>query len=290
LEKLVVWLQGHTQEPLHACMEATSSYWEASALALREAGHTVSVVNPKFIHNFGKVLNARTKNDAADAELIARYCQTMQPAAWQPRAEERVRLARLVRRRDDYVAARTQELNRLKGSGLDPDERKLIEEHLAFLERSIEEVERLVRGLVREHDELTRQVKMLRTIPGVGEVTAWTMLGKVPSVDCFESPKQMAAYCGVTPREFTSGSSVRGRTIMSKMGAKKPRRALYMAACTAKQRRPEFQAFAKRLADRGKSRKSTTGAVMRKLVHIIYGVLKHQVPYNPELAFGPVPA
>lgn len=290
LAKLVDWLAERAEGPVHACMEATSSYWEACALALRAAGHTVSVVNPKFIHNFGKVLNVRNKTDKADAELIARYCEKMTPAEWQAPPAENVHLYKLMRRRDSYVRTRTQELNRRKVGSLEADERELLDEHLTFLEKAIAKTEQRIKAVIKASEPLRRSIALLRTIPGVGEKTAWTMLGTLPSMERFDSAKQVAAYCGVTPREYSSGSSVRGQTRMCKTGARRPRVAAYMASLTAVRTSPEFKQFRKRLLARGKAKKAALGAVMRKLIHIIYGVLKHQRPYDPALAFGPARA
>ena len=123
-------------------------------------------------------------------------------------------------------------------------------------------------------------------IVGIGVVTAAKLLAEFADLEQYESAKAADADAGLTPSQFESGTSVRKRPRLSKMGKAGIRAALYWPAITAMRCCPAFKAFATRLAARGKPKKVIIGAVMRKLVHICYGVLKHQTPYDPAKAVG----
>ncbi len=123
---------------------------------------------------------------------------------------------------------------------------------------------------------------MLDSIPGIGLTTAAVLLAEIVDVTQYRSARQVAAFAGLVPRERSSGSSVRGRTKLSKIGNARLRKALYFPAITALRCIPFFKEWAKGLQERGKCKMSVICAVMRKLVHVAYGVLKSGKPFNPE--------
>jgi transposase len=285
IESFITWLSKRAGGPVHACMEATGTYWEDLARALVAAGHTVSVENPKLIHNFAKALNMRSKTDAVDALLIARYAEKMRPPAWQPPPCEYYELRQLMRRREELVKMLTQELNRLQAGCLHPLEQRSLERHIAYLKAEIADSEKLLRSHTRSHEDLAEQKKLLQSIPGIGEVTSWTLLARLRPPEAYASAKQVAAFVGVTPKERSSGTSVRGKARMCKMGDPEVRRVLYLAAMAARKHDSAARAFGERLEKAGKANMEVLGALMRKLLHIAYGVLKHKTPYNPALAY-----
>jgi len=123
---------------------------------------------------------------------------------------------------------------------------------------------------------------LLDSIPGIAQTTAATLLAEITDITQYRSARQVAAYAGLVPRERQSGSSVRGRTRVSKIGNARLRRALYFPAVTALRCSPFFQRWAKGLQERGKCKMSVIGAVMRKLIHLAYGVLKTGKPFDPQ--------
>ena len=125
---------------------------------------------------------------------------------------------------------------------------------------------------------------MLDTLPGIGAATAAALLAEVPDLLQYKSARQVAAFAGLVPRERQSGSSIRGRVRLSKIGNARLRKALYYLAVTALRCSPFFQAWAEGLGQRGKSKMAVIGAAMRKLVHLAYGVLKPGKPFDPEWA------
>jgi transposase len=283
-EQLLEWLSKQGGERVHACLEATGTYGEALALFLHQAGHVVSVVNPAAIKAFAQSRLTRTKTDRVDAELIARFTQAQQPPAWTPLPQEVRELQALVRRLDSLVEMRVMEENRLSSGITVEVVRRSVEELLNHLNEQIKRTEELIREHIDNHPTLKRRSELLDSIPGIGEATAALLLSEITNITQYRSARQVAAYAGLVPRERQSGSSVRGRTRLSKIGNARLRRALYFPAITALRCCPFFQAWAKGLQERGKSKMSVICAVMRKLVHLAYGVLKTGKQFDPQWA------
>jgi transposase len=283
-EQLREWLSTQGIERVHACLEATGTYSEALALFLHEAGQRVSLVNPAATKAFAQSRLSRTKTDRADAELIARLTAAQQPPAWSPPAREVRELQALVRRLESLIEMRVMEENRLS-SGITVDSvRRSVEELLNHLNEQIKRTEELIRSHINNHPGLKRQSELLDSIPGIAEATAALLLSEITDIKQYKSARQVAAYAGLVPRERQSGTSVRGRTRLSKIGNARLRRALYFPAITALRCSPFFQAWAEGLRERGKCKMSVICAAMRKLVHLAYGVLKSGKPFDPEWA------
>ncbi|MCA1592522.1 MAG: IS110 family transposase [Acidobacteria bacterium] len=283
-EQLKAWLLHQGVEQVHACMEATGTYGEALALFLHQAGQRVSVINPAVVKAFAQSRLSRTKTDRVDAELIARFCLLQQPPAWTPPAREVRELQALVRRPESLVEMRVMEENRLSSGVTVEAVRQSVEEHLAYLNEQIKSTEELIRKHINSHLTLKAQSELLDSIPGIAETTAALLLSEITDITQYRSARQVAAYAGLVPRERQSGSSVRGRTRLSKIGNARLRRALYFPAITALRCSPFFQAWAEGLRQRGKSKMSVIGAAMRKLIHLAYGVLKTGKPFDPQWA------
>ena len=284
-ELLRRWLLQHTTERVHACLEATGTYGAALALYLHEQQHVVSLINPAAIKAFGASRLTRSKTDRVDASLIARFCATQTPPAWTPPAAEVQELQGLVRRLDALVEMRTMERNRLSAGETLAAVRASITAHLEYLQQEIAQTERLIQQHIRQHTALHTQLLLLLSIPGIGAATAALLLAEI-NFAAFGNARQVAAFVGVVPRLRQSGSSVRGRSKLSKIGSSRVRHALYFPAMTALRCSPVMQAWAAGLRARGKCEMQIIGAVMRKLVHLAFGVLKSRRPYDPALAMA----
>ncbi|CAA9430735.1 MAG: hypothetical protein AVDCRST_MAG74-3680 [uncultured Pyrinomonadaceae bacterium] len=283
-EQLVAWLNSHQVSELHACLEATGTYGEALALFLHDAALVVSLVNPAAVRAFANAGLSRTKTDKVDAELIARFCLAQQPKAWQPPAPERRELQALVRRLESLTEMRVAEENRLSSGTLTAAVRHSLQQHIAYLVEEIKQTEALIRQHIHNHPDLKEQSDLLDSIPGIGETTAALLLAEIVNLKQYTSARQVAAYAGLVPRERRSGSSVSGRTCLSKIGNARLRKALYFPAITALRCSDFFKAWADGLRTRGKSKMSVIGAAMRKLIHLAYGVIKTGKPFNPNWA------
>lgn len=277
---LLAWLKKHHAPTVHACLEATGRYGDALALALHEAGHLVSVVNPVQIHAYAKSQLRRSKTDALDADLLADYASTHPPEAWTPPPPEIRALQALVRHLDALQRARTQERNRLQAEPPSQDVQRLLEAHIRFLDDQIAQVQRAIREHLDQHPGLREQRDLLTSIPGIGDtLAAWLLSVRL---DQFASAKAVAAYAGLCPQLKQSGTSVRGPARLSKCGAADLRKALYMPALCAARFNPPLEAFATRLRAQGKAKMVVVAAVMRKLLCLAYGVLKSKRPFDPD--------
>jgi transposase len=270
--QLSEWLESQDSEQVHACMEATNTYGHALARYLYHQGHQVSIVNPARIKGYGKSQLSRTKNDAADAALIARFCRDLKPTLWHPAPDEVAKLQALTRRLEALDPMMTQEKNRRElcdDDGLRAD----IDAHIEFMEAQETALKKRLQQHIQAHDRLAEQQVLLESITGVGTQTAVTVLGEIGSIETFGSARQLAAFAGLTPQEFQSGSSINGKTRLCKIGHARLRKALYFPALVMIRYCPEIQAFRQRLLAAGKQKMPVVGAVMHKLIRIIYGVL-----------------
>lgn len=279
-EKLAAWLERNGAAQVHACMEATGIYWEAAAAFLAERGHAVSVVNPAQIKAFGSAALSRTKTDKKDARLIARFCAERRPPRWEPPPSETAELRALVTRRDALERMRTQEKNRLHVSC--GQVRSGIEAHIAFLEKAVQDIDSEIQKKIDGGQDLKKQRELLDSVPGLGVKTIPVLLSFF-SGKRFSSPRQAAAYAGLDPRQHESGSSVRRKPRISKMGHSFLRKALYMPAMVAVSRTNWGKAFRARLAANGKPPMVIICAMMRKLVHVAVGILKSGKMFDPAL-------
>jgi transposase len=264
----------------HICMEATGAYWYELAEFLSEAAVQISVVNPTCIRRFAQSELKRTKTDKVDAGIIARFCRTMNPPFWQLPAPEVRLLQMLVRRVYDLTKIRRQERTRLSTEKNKPVVMDSVQRILKSLDQEIARIKRQIESLYKKHAHLQEKRRLLLSIPAVGEETANVVLTEIPSLDLFSSAKQLVAYAGLAPKEIRSGSSIRGRTRLSKTGNARLRSALFMPAVVAKDYNPLVASLYGRLVANGKPPMKAVGASMRKLLHIIFGVLKSGKPFT----------
>ena len=274
------WLSKQSVEQVHACLEATSIYGHALALDLHEHGHRVSIVNPLRVKGYSKSQLSRTKSDRADAKLIAQFCRDLNPAPWQPSAVEVSQLQGYTRRLDALEHMLTEEKNRLSVTPLDL--KADIEAHIQFLQGQVATVKKRLREHIQAHEGLQQQQALLTSIVGVGENTAARVLAEIGAIEHFTSARQLAAFAGLTPQEHSSGTSVQGKTRLCKIGNRRLRKALFFPALTWWRRCPQARAFGERLLAAGKVKMQVIGALMHKLVRVIYGILKSGQPFDPN--------
>jgi transposase len=279
-ELLLAWLDQQDARSGQLCMEATGIYGEALSEYLHDAGCTVSVVNPARIKGFAQSELLRTKTDKVDAGLIARFCYALKPQVWTPQPREIRELRDLVRRLEALNGMQQQEKNRLEAAS-DIVKTQVLR-HLDYLKKEIEEIKQLINQHIDNHPDLKCRKQLLESIPGIGEVTISVILAEFGNITQFKNAKALAAFIGVAPRTRQSGTSLRGRGMMSKTGRSKLRKAFFMPALVALRYNPAIKEMKERLTLSGKSKMTIVGAAMRKLVHIIYGVLKNGEPFNAK--------
>lgn len=290
--RLSTWLnkqcKGAHDVTLHACMEATGKYGNdlAHFLHNRFAGteHIVSVVNPHLTSAHAKSRLQRNKTDKLDAENIAHYCATQHPRPWQPPTETQERLKELTRHQESLEKNLTQEKLRLKSGVKSPVVQRQIKRHIRFLEEQIKDVSDEIAALCTQDEQLNTATQLLITISGIGRITAAKFLAEVPQLPLFDSAAQLVAYAGLSPEQKQSGSSVHRRGKLSRAGNEHLRTALYMPTLAAMRCNPIVKALTQRLKDKGKHNMTAVAAGMRKLLQLMYGVLKSGQPFNPDYA------
>lgn len=279
------WLKKRRVKEVRVCLEATGVYGLEVAQYLHDKGYWVSVVNPARVKGFAESQMRRSKTDQLDAAVIAAFCRALEPERWTPPEASWYELRAMVRHLEDLQQVRQQQLNRLEATTL-TEIRQQIEAHIAFIDQQIAEVKEQIRRQVHRHPDLEQQVSLLTSIPGVGDLTAWRLLAEVQAWQQFDDVRQVVAYVGLDPTRHESGRSVRGSRQISRQGCAALRAALYMPAVVAKKHNPILRVFAQRLESRGKLPKQVVVAVMRKLLHLAYGVLKSGRPFDPHHAYN----
>jgi transposase len=274
------WLAGLGVARVHACLEATGVYGDALADWLYDGGHVVSLLNPAQVKDFSRSLLTRNKTDAVDAAVLARFGAALSPAPWQPPAPAIRTLRALLRRLCALEETRQQEANRLDVA--ETEVRVSIQSHLDYLDAEIRQLRQRIDNHIDQDPDLKQKRNLLTTIPGIGDVVSQNLLSWLPRIQSFDRARQLAAFAGLTPKRHESGSSVRGKTRLSKVGHAPLRKLLYFPAMSAARHNPLLKTFAQRLKANGKPGKLILAAVMRKLLHIAFGVLKSGQPFNPH--------
>lgn len=280
---LTNWLEGElfAFEP-HFCMEATGRYGENLAFFLHDSGFSISVVNPSCVKNYARSKLRRTKTDKVDAALIAEYCSKESPMLWKPIPKASRELQQMTRELEHVKCLLADEKNRIKSGSRISSVRDCMESRISFFEVQIKVLEEQINSHIEESKLLKRQKKLLLTIPGIGSTTANALLAEIPDVSKFKSARQLVAFAGLVPREQSSGT-LQGKTRMSKVGSSRLRKLLYMPTVSAKRYNPVIIALCSRIEGTGKSKMVAIGAAMRKLVHIVFGVLKSGKSFNKRL-------
>lgn len=275
------WLTAQGQPQVQVCMEATNVYWEALAEYCYQQGWPVSVVNPARIKGFAQSQMRRNKTDQEDSDIIAEFCARMQPRLWHPPTPAQRELRTWLRHQRALQKTLTQQTNRWHTCQQEAVCASL-QTIMTLLEAEIAQAEEKIQELLQTHPEVKQQQAYLCSIKGVGAKTALFLLTEMYALPEYESASAAAADAGVTPSHYESGTSVRRRPRLSKMGKADVRAALYWPAITAMMHNPLIKAMAERLKARGKPKKVIIGAAMRKLLHLAYGVLKNQTYFDPN--------
>ena len=272
---------------IHLVMEATGVYYLTLAKFFNgQTGITVSVVNPAQVKSYAQAELVRTKTDAVDAAVIARFAMAVKPRPWSPPApheEELLGILHHVEAIKNMIQAERNRLHALEATGPSTiNVQRAVKKHIRFLEKQIDDLTDRLRRVVKEHPDIDENIKLLCSIPGVGEITAHTLLSEIGDIGRFGGVKQLVAYAGIAPSERQSGTSVRGKVMINKRGSRRLRKALYMPAIVAAQHNPAVKALYQRLLEDGKKPMCAIVACMRKLLHIAYGVLKNRKQFDPD--------
>ena len=280
---LLTWVKSFKQRA-YLCQEATGIYGLALAKYLHAQNQKIIVANPIKTHAFARMEMSRNKTDKADAMSIARYCQhlydkgNIDKSLFIPKDKDFERLQFLVTRLDQLNKMRSQENNR-RDVSLDKAAARSVNAMLLFIDKQTAQIKTTLATIVKKNKQLKSHVKLLSSIDGIGDKTAWSILAYIGDISLFENAKQISSYAGLNPRIEQSGSSIH-RSSVSKMGCARLRKSLYMPALVAVRFNTLMKTFYEKLLAKGKAKKVALVAVMRKLLVIAYGVLKSGKPFD----------
>ncbi|HEY0055038.1 MAG TPA: IS110 family transposase [Pedobacter sp.] len=265
-------------------MEATGPYYMQLAFFLVEQRFPVSVVNPLVIKRFCQMKLVRAKTDKKDATMIARYGQTEKPALWIPPSALILQIQQLETYLDGLKKRRTMVSNQLHSfkhtQGVTDELRKDLEDEIAAYDKRIAKKEKEIDILLeKEHKKL---VKDLESIPGIGPRSSSLLTITTNGFKDFESHKQVISYYGLAPRKFESGTSVKGKSSICKMGMSGVRKVLYMAAQSAIVYNKTCKDLYRRLRAKGKPHKVAKIAVVNKLIKQAFAIAKSGLAYNED--------
>jgi len=272
---------------LQVVLEATGPYHEVAATQLHTAGCSVAVVNPARVKPFAQGQGLRTKTDRLDAYAIALFGQKNTLRLWQPPAPEYQQLQALLQRLNAVEGDLQREANRHEKltvqAHTSPEVHQSLARSIHFLEQEKQQLLQDINSHIDQFPILKHDQQLLQSIPGVGPTLATVMVALLYHGERFDKASQVAAYAGLIPLEHQSGSSVRKPPRLSKAGPAQLRAKLYMPALVACRYNPDVCHLYQRLLARGKCKMAALGAAMRKLLHICFGVIKHQTPYQPQI-------
>lgn len=260
--------------------EATGGYERLLAEDFERLGLKVEVVHATHVRDFARACGQWAKTDKIDAAMIARYGRTLKPRATRPAVSpEETVLRRLLSRRQSLISMRIAETNRLD-KRLPESERQSIERHIVWLKDEGKQIERAIRALLAQAEPLAESVALLASVPGIGELTAMTLMVELPELGKLELP-QLTALVGLAPYNRDSGRFTGKRHIQG--GRLTPRNALYMAALASTRHNKTIRDFYMRLRQAGKPAKVALVACARKLLGFLNAVAKRQTPWleNP---------
>lgn len=267
---------------LHACMESTSRYGDALAQFLHQEDYQISMVNPRRTRHYADSQLTRTVNDRIDARLIADFCASEREklVLWEPLSPEHRQLRDLTRARQAMVDERDRFGNMLEtATGL---ARQTFLKQIRQLDRQIKQLEKAIAQFLKLAPSLNHQVALADSVTGVGRITAAVVVAELPPIQKLSQASQAVALFGLDPINKTSGTSVQTKGRLSRMGSRRGRKALYMPALVALRWNPVVRQLGQRLQRKGRSGKYIVVAAMRKLLRLIYGVIKQDRPFDPD--------
>ena len=258
-------------QPVHVILEASGGYEQALVRLLYEAKIPVSIVEPFRVRSFARAKGLWAKTDPIDASVLRFFGEAIRPQPSLPPRSEQLRLAELVTRRVQLVESEVAESNR-SAHYLDPLLRRQAKTYLRLLRRQIEQCESAIAQLIEKDQSIKEHSARLQQVPGVGAITAATLLADMPELGTL-SDETAAALAGVAPYNNDSGPFRGQRRIRG--GRASVRRALYMAALSAVRHDPVLKGFYQRLRAAAKKPLVALVAVMRKLIILLNRLLKN---------------
>ena len=271
-------------------VEATGAYSLPLSLALHKTeGVELMVANPRAVKDFTRACMQRSKSDVKDSESICEFAKRMPFTAWTPPSTEVLELQAISRRLIALTVDSTREKNRLHAIEARNGSKFVINDinvNIRHLERRIDQMGKQALALIRSHTELQTAFQHVTSIKGIAQCSAISILGELLALPKDMTVREWVAHAGLDPRDFTSGTSVHRPVRISKVGNVNLRRALYMPALVAVSHEPHIKAFYEKRLSGGLDPLPALVAVMRKLLHSIHGMLRHDADFDGQKFFA----
>lgn len=288
LIKLHEWVQTHTSSgsPLHFVMEATGVYHEKLAYFLEAKGYKISIILPNKISNYFRTLEVKTVTDTTCSEAITLFGLERNLELWYKPDPTYKRLKQLTRERDQLVQGRIIVKNQLHAEQAEAEPNRSsvdrMKERIAVLQRQEKEILVELKIIVKESSVLAQQTDNLTSIPGIGLLTAVTVLAETNGFEMIRNKKQLVSYAGLDIKEKQSGTSVQGKPTISKRGNRYLRKSLHLPALAAIRHEEHYSNTFKRLVSRHGIKMKAAVAVQRKLLELMFVIYRSQQRYDPQ--------
>jgi transposase len=285
---LVSWVeqQAGAAASVRFVMEATGVYHESLAYFLSEKGYAISIVLPNKISNYSRTLDVKTITDKTASEAIARFGLERKLDNWNRPNKTFKKLRQLTRERDQLVAERTMVKNQLHAEKAEAEPNKTsldrIKKRILLLNKQEQEINTELATLTQQEESVKKAIILMRSLPGVGLLTAATVLAETNGFEHIRNKRQLTSYAGLDVREKQSGTSVKGKPRISKKGNKYLRKALHLPALAAIRHDERFKAVFTRLVAKHGIKMKAAVAVQRKLLEMMYILYKTNQPYDKE--------
>lgn len=283
---LISWVRKLTDPgvAVRFVMEATGVYHEPLAYFLAEQSEQVSIVLPNKISNYFRTLEIKTVTDRTASEAITRFGLERKLDGWQRPNPILKKLRQLTRERDQIVQQRTMAKNQLHAETAEAEPNdttvKRINKHILFLDKQEKEIKDEISVLAKKDQQVVNSIALLTSIPGVGLLTAVTVLAETNGFELTRNKRQLTSYAGLDVREKQSGTSVKGKPKISKRGNRYLRKSLHLPALAAIRFDERFKAVFARLVARHGIKMKAAVAVQRKLLELMYVLYKTNTRFD----------
>jgi transposase len=287
-DALLKWVKKliDNQVPVSYVMEATGVYHQKFAYYLEKNKQDVSIVLPNKISNYMRTLDLKTVTDKSCSEAIARFGLERQLSLWKRPKEIYKKLQQLVRERNQIVDERVMVKNQLHAEQTEAEPNvssiSRIKARIKFLSKQEQEIKKDINVLLHQDPSITEEVAIMTTIPGVGQLTAVTILAETNGFELIKNKKQLVSYAGLDVKEKQSGTSVKGKARISKKGNKNLRKALHLPALSAIKHNDNFKEVFARLVSKSGIKMKGVVAVQRKILELTYILHKNKSVYQKE--------
>lgn len=273
--------------PVRYVMEATGVYHESLAYFIDDQGYLLSIILPNKISNYQRTLEIKTVTDKSAALIITRFGLERMLDSWTRPRPLFKKIRQLTREREQVVQARTVAKNQLHAEQAEAEPGKKTVERLkkqiTLLNKQEMEIRQEIQALVKTDEQVAQLMRKITSLPGIGVLTAATVLAETNGFELVRNKRQLASYAGYDVREKQSGTSVRGRSQISKRGNKYLRKAMHMPALAAVRKEGPFKTIYLRLIGKHGLKMKALVAVQRRLLEMCFVLYKTNTPYDEKL-------